>query len=235
MKRQLAVARAVTLALVLALALVCGGVSVLLAISGCTREMGNDGHATCLADDLPALHPEWQELKDCSATDGGCTAECLAGDGDACLNLAFAFQAKSDAGNATSAFERACRLGLSAGCTNWAANVWGRDRRATDACTYRVFEKACGVGDVWGCTMISRHQLERPRTPFEPALGSARLIRDCAAVQGPPCRMLAVYLENGFIGDPTNAFSRSLLKKACDAGDEQACGDHATATELLIH
>ena len=192
--------------------------------------------STCLVDDLGPLRADWRERTDCTTTDDICAAQCLVGDGDACLNRALAFQAKSDTSHATAMFERGCRLGLALACTNWAASTWGRkSQQATLGCTTRVFDRACSAGDVWACTMVARNQIEFSRTPFDIALGSARLIRECAAVAGPPCRMLAVYLENGWIGDRTDALSRRLLRKACDGGDELACGDHARATDLLVH
>lgn len=218
MKRQYGTATVAALCLVL--------------LHGCKAEDRSRAPSACLVDEIGPIKTGWTERTDCTANDDSCKAECFAGDGNACLNHGFALQSKSGDDTATGFFERACRLGVSLGCTNWAGHLWAHGSKSTNACMKRMFDKACRVGDTMSCAMVARVLIEIPQTPFDPALGAARLLRDCAADGGPPCRMLALYLEGGLVGPKTNALSPMLLREACDGGDEVACGDHATAREL---
>jgi hypothetical protein len=52
-------------------------------------------------------------------------------------------------------------------------------------------------------------------------------------MKGPPCRFLAFYIEQGKFGASDPARVQALLGRACDGGDDGACGDHETADETL--
>ena len=47
----------------------------------------------------------------------------------------------------------------------------------------------------------------------------------CEAMKGPPCRMLAYYLEQGLLGDYAPERLKQLMARACAGNDEPACGD----------
>src|SRR5262245_55219273 len=80
----------------------------------------------CLADELGQLGRAWKARGDCERETTPCHDDCVAGDGNACLNEAFALEAKETRSRHKSQelFRRACKLGLSLGCTNWAAGAW---------------------------------------------------------------------------------------------------------------
>lgn len=188
----------------------------------------------CAADELGELQNEWYVIDDCTADSTECRTACTRGDGDACFNFAIALQARD--GESTQPrqyFERACKAGLAIGCTNWGANMMASGAAPSWRCTYRLFERTCDVGDPFGCSMAARLLVEWPRTPLDPWIGYAQLTRACDEMKGPPCRFLAFYIEQGKFGASDPARVQALLGRACDGGDDGACGDHETADETL--
>lgn len=216
------------------------GVAVALAaigvVSACARSERRRTER-CLADEVGLLRPEWRVIEDCTVDNPACREACRARDADACLNRAFALEAEHHP-EAPIWFERACRLGLALGCTNWGAGTWARavvgnpTANVSRGCVLRVFRRACDAGESMGCGMVGRYQIENSVSPFEPAIGAAQLVSACGRFNGPPCRMLAYYFELGMVGPQTSTMSSTLMQRACDGRDEAACG-HGTAIETF--
>ncbi len=199
-------------------------VAMVVAVVGCDRPSKKPAAkaAACLADELPTLHLGWKVL-DCPPENTRCHTTCFDGDGDACMSRAFAVEMKRDQ-EAHRLFKQACKLGWSLGCVNYAAGLWAYGG-ATEACTMKLFEKACEAEDSFGCGMVARMLIEQ-NTPEGRARGKRQLEQACAKFQGPPCRFLAFYLERGELGPaPPRAELERLMKAACDGRDEVACGE----------
>ncbi len=206
-----------------------------LLLIGCDREPAREVAAPvepCVADEIGELRAGWNEREGCTAKSSECRAACVAGDADACFSLAISLQAEHprDAedpqleADYVAYYERACRLGLATGCTNWAAALLFSDTSPSTACMYRFFERTCEAGDLFGCSMTARILIELPRTPIDAWIGYHQLAAACDEWDGPPCRFLAYYLELGRFGAAEPARIEALLDRACDGGDEEACG-----------
>ncbi|MBV8758370.1 MAG: hypothetical protein JO257_13875, partial [Deltaproteobacteria bacterium] len=132
--------------------------AVLTCLAGCEHAQ-SAASATpeppCLADSLPALRLGWDNrVKECSAANQQCTRKCAAGDADACQSRGIAIERSPDTElEAQGLFERACKLGLATGCTNWAATVWAIEDHPPARCLLRTFEKTCAADDHFGCAM----------------------------------------------------------------------------------
>lgn len=208
---------------------------LLFLLIGCEREPAAEvalPAEPCVADEIGQLRWGWTEREGCTAESTECRDACVAGDANACFNLAVSIQAEllpDDDDRQVEAryvpyFERACRLGLATGCTNWAAaQLFGETPPAT-RCLYRMFERACEVGEPFGCSMTARILIEWSRTPIDVWIGYHQLASACDANAGPPCRFLAYYLELGRFGTAEPARIEALLERACDGGDIEACG-----------
>jgi TPR repeat protein len=130
-------------------------------------------------------------------------------------------------------YRRACLLGVANACTNYAAAIWAKNPAAAElTCARRIFEKACAASEPFACGMVGRVMLEST-TPPPLAEGRKYLEDACNGVGGFPCRVLARHLESGKLGDYDPQRIRALLKQACDGGDPDACGEHATARETF--
>lgn len=189
---------------------------------------------TCLADRIGVITPEWLVRDDCGGSATECIDDCNSGDGDACFNRAIALQAAdAEPADVDELFQRACLAGKSQGCTNWAASVWSGTLIAGLQCAFRVFIRTCKAKDAFGCTMVGRMLIDDAPNPIKTRMGQAQLIHSCRDLKGPPCRFLAYYEETGIFGPVDRAHIKELLRQACEGGDEDACGDHATAKETL--
>ncbi len=195
-------------------------------------------HKPCLADGLGPLRPTWKVPEQrCTAEQQGVSRRLCRGDGDQCFAVARAIEA-DDRTNLESRemFKRACQLGLALGCTNWAASMWTKsDADTSFKCLARVFRRSCDVGEVYSCGMEGRMYLEDPQGAADLVLGDALLERACNEFGGPPCRFLARYIEKGVLGASQRGRIHELMDKACNGGDEDACGKHATVDETFNH
>jgi len=197
----------------------------------------------CFADEIGALRGTWNVPAACKESDAACRELCVNGDADACFFVSTenTTTGKDDPKDAPIYFERACRLGLAIGCTNWGAyQLFGRQDpdsadhtpRPSRRCLYRVFSKTCDVGDAFGCSMTARILVEWPRTPADLWIAFSQLSNACDKFDGPPCRFLAYYLDRGDFGAADPAYVKDLLKRACDGGDDEACGVTSAANAL---
>jgi hypothetical protein len=187
----------------------------------------------CFVDGVGSLHPEWSVIESCTADDKACLAACNNGDGDACINRAFALQEHDPTATRETQdlFEKACRAGLALGCTNWGAGEWF-DGVGPMRCVVRAFERACDVKEAMGCGMVGRVMIENPRTFYDVALGEAELLSACGRMRGPACRMLAYYMEKDFMGPASPKVMADLMAQACAGQDEDACG-HSIPSETF--
>jgi TPR repeat protein len=147
-----------------------------------------------------------------------------------------AYAAEKDPQNAAEAvrlYQRACLLGEANACTNYAASIWANDPSDEQlTCARRTFEKACAAKEPFACGMVGRIMFASA-TPPQFAEVRRYLEAACDEVNGFPCRVLAKHLESGKLGEYQPGLIRSLLARACAAGDPDACGEPATASETF--
>jgi hypothetical protein len=123
-------------------------------------------------------------------------------------------------------FARACTLGSAIGCTNYAAALWLRAPATPDtvSCARRLFERACEVLEPFGCGMVGRMMAVEATTEAERLAARQQLERTCAEYSGMRCRMFAYHLEKGHLGPYEPELVRILMVRACETGDDEACG-----------
>jgi len=184
---------------------------------------------------MGSLRLDGARRKDCTAENLECRDACMAGDADACLGRAYQIEREeSESGEAAVLYNRACQLGLAVACTNYGATLW-IDASSADAidCSRRIFEKTCSAKERFGCGMLGRMLVEHGNGPEDVKHGQAGLERSCEQLKGFPCRVLAKHLESGVMGPYAPDRIKTLLARACDGGDEDACGEHRTADETF--
>jgi hypothetical protein len=188
--------------------------------------------ARCLADAMPPL-THGKGTPTCTPDDMECRDACLAGDAPRCYGRGVAIEGTAPE-EAYLLQYRGCELGLAIACTNAAAYLWARshDDETTD-CAARIFVRACDAGETFACGMYGRMVLDNATTPDERTRGRQHLRRSCDKLGGFSCRVLALHLETGKLGPTTPAEIQGLLARACDDGDPDACGSHATASETF--
>ena len=171
-----------------------------------------------------------------SCASGGwiCRIECRAGDAASCLGLAYAADANPESKqDAPGLYRSACLLGAANACTNYAASIWAAGASGGElACVRRTFEKACAVEEPFACGMVGRVMLEST-TPPAYTEGRRYLEKACDRIGGFSCRVLAKHLKSGNLGSYPPELIDTLLGRACDGGDPNACGEHATASETF--
>ncbi|GEM_PF-5131728 len=203
-----------------------------LLIGGCSPSREKEG--SCLADSAGTLRV-LESVPHCAGNAYlECRLNCLAGNAASCLGLAY--DAETDAKRRAEAiryYRRACSLGAANGCTNYAASIWAGTHTAAElVCARRIFEKSCAAKEPFACGMVGRLMLES-ENPASRAGARKYLESACDRVGGFPCRVLARHLETGKLGAYKPEQIRALLTKACNGGDPDACGEHATAAETF--
>ena len=189
----------------------------------------------CVADAIGELDLSLEKMPDCPASKISCRDACLEGQVYFCLARAYAIQDDpSSEGEAILLFHRACLLGSAPGCTNYAASIWAHDHSAEQlSCAKRTFEKACAAKEAFACGMIGRLLMDSAKTAEDFAEVRRYLEARCEEVRGFPCRVLAKHLESGELGTYQPERIRDLLKRGCEGGDPDACGEPATAAETF--
>jgi hypothetical protein len=206
--------------------------ALIVALGACEEhELAVKAKHACFVDEMPTrMTNRWLVRRECTPTNLACRWLCLRGDEDACFNRAIAIERTNDP-EATELFAQACRLGLTLGCTNWAAHQWTNDRNDWH-CTNHVFSRACAFKEPMACGMVGRLMIEKG-TPNDISRGRKRLESACDEFGGGPCRMLALYMEKGLFGAVNQATIVALMKQACEGGDKGACGEHETVDETF--
>ncbi|HUS68307.1 MAG TPA: hypothetical protein VMZ28_27420 [Kofleriaceae bacterium] len=189
----------------------------------------------CVLDRAETLELDWEKPDGCGAEDAQCRDACLAGDAASCLARAFSVQKLTDREEeSTLLFLRACERGLAIACTNYAAALWASSTsEPSQACAARLFEATCAVKEPFGCGMSGRMILDAAEGPDEIARGRSVLERGCKEAGGFACRALALHLESGELGPVDPKRIVELLARACETGDEDACGTHAKAADTF--
>ena len=209
--------------------------ALVVALGACEeREVAVKPKSACFVDEMPTrMTNHWLVRPECTPTNLACRWRCLRGDEDACFNRAIAIE-RTSAGEAeaTELFAQACRLGLTLGCTNWAAHRWS-SQQGDWRCTNHVFSRTCAFKEPLACGMVGRMTMDKGGTPSDMARGKVQLQSACDEYSGMPCRMLALYMERGKFGAPSRATIVALMKQACTGGDDVACGEHATVEETF--
>jgi hypothetical protein len=193
---------------------------------------GAPGQA-CIADSIAGLQRA-PSVPTCAFDDWQCRAKCWAGSAGNCLGVAYAADKDpTHTAEVVAFYQRACLLGEANACTNYAAFIWASDRSDNQlVCAQRTFEKTCAAKEPFACGMVGRIMLENTDRPRF-AAARAYLESACNEVSGFPCRVLAKHLESGKLGQYPPGTIRSLLAQACAAGDPDACGEPATASETF--
>jgi TPR repeat protein len=186
----------------------------------------------CLADEIGELHLS-TSIPQCNSEKIECETRCRLGEAAACLGIAYSAEGSSSADELRGLYRRACLRGAANACTNYAASIWtGETTDAQVACVRRTLEKACAVKEQFACGMVGRVMLESGGSPDYKA-GRSYLQATCDRVGGFSCRVLAKHLESGNLGTYEPKVIPTLLKRACDGGDIDACGSHPTAAETF--
>jgi hypothetical protein len=214
-------------------------VALLLLVAACstrpapmTANRSEPAEPACLADNLPALAfvvPDFACEKRLS-----CERDCEANDANGCFAHAIKLQGDGDDHAAIRYFGRTCQLGSSIGCTNLGATRWalGADAGITTTCMSRLFDASCAARDPWGCGMKGRFLSEHAKTDADRAAARAHFDRVCNDLGDVTCRMFALHLEKKQLGTWSPQLSRALMLRACETGDDLACG-HDTASETF--
>ena len=200
---------------------------VALTLVACQQKPTPLDRSRCLADQLPGTLRDHPNLT-CEGDGAECRRGCERGDAASCVGLAsLKEQARRDDPEAAALFDRACVLGSSNGCTNAGARMWATGVAPTPDCAARLFTRSCEARDPFACGMAARLEMERPDR--DASAVKAKLEATCADLGHFTCRVLALHLEKGDFGavDPTRV--ASLLARACQTGDPDACGDPASA------
>jgi len=201
---------------------------------GVDADAGSDADkTTCVADSLSALRI-LPGAASCATSGWSCRIKCQFGSGPSCLGLAYAAQRDSqELDESESLFKRACELGMANGCTNYAAAIWtGGSAVEQLGCARRIFKKACSAKERFACGMVGRVMIESTTPPLYTE-GRRYLQTACDAVGGFSCRVLAMHLESGSLGEYRPALIPELLSQACAGGDPDACGAPVTASETF--
>ncbi|MBP9204803.1 MAG: hypothetical protein KBG28_12610 [Kofleriaceae bacterium] len=182
----------------------------------------------CVVHKLPALDLAWRRYEQCDLPAGapGCWLACAVGGRDYCLSLAFAAEAQGREPESLSLYSRACLRGSAMACTNYAAHLWSNELPGDQRCATALFVGTCAVGDSMGCGMVGRATVSAATTSIGDELAHGLLSGFCAELDGPPCRMLAYYLEGGRFKPSGDPDSDELMRRACAGGDRDACGAH---------
>lgn len=200
---------------------------------------GSAAPAACIADELPRLRND-ADLDPPCGSGPACGEACLAGDAVACYVRGVEIEDQNrPVSESQDLYRRACRGGVAIGCTNFGASLWAHSQGA-NPCARRLFQLSCAVDEAWGCGMQGRLLIDdatpdcegksctpRERTPTEREQvqrGHEILERSCQKLGKFPCRALALELESGALGKPDKAAIRKALARACETGDDDACG-----------
>lgn len=215
-------------------ALVFSWVAVSVGCGGRKDEPAENRGPNCLEARMTSIQPRWTQRAECTPDSAVCAKAWSEGDASSCFSLAVALQGVDRRSEAEGLFERACIAGLSVGCVNHAANLWAEEKSPQDlTCARAIFEKTCDANDSMRCAMVGRMMAEAAKTDTARKAARFYLERRCADLKGPPCRMLAYFLEVGDLGTFDPSTLKPLMTSACEGGDPLACGDYKRVSDTF--
>jgi hypothetical protein len=120
-------------------------------------------------------------------------------------------------------FERACALGLEAGCANAATLRSGASPRG------QALDSACAAGDARACTALGLRYLEGTAGSVDFGAARAALERGCTLGEGVACANLGLMYRRGAGVAADEGKAREFLTRACSMGVADACRQLAGA------
>jgi hypothetical protein len=111
-----------------------------------------------------------------------CFKSCDSGSGESCYWLGQALlEVKAPPLAYETLFQRACKLGITSGCTNRAAGMLNDapNNLGTNECTTKTFAKGCTFDDPWACTMYAYQLTQGRGVPKNKALALKALEKSC--------------------------------------------------------
>jgi hypothetical protein len=204
---------------IVVLGLGCGGKAV---------DGPHGGASACITDEVtaPLRGGEPGTDDDCKTAGAACKVRCDGGDGDACVAYALGRQTDdAPAGEVTGLFERGCRLGAALGCTKVGVRLWDQreQSQAAGGCASRLFDRTCAAKEPYGCAAAGMVMIEQAHGAGDLARARQLLQHSCDELDGAPCYMLAIYLQQGKFGAVDEATLGQLLSKACIGNIADAC------------
>jgi TPR repeat protein len=139
-----------------------------------------------------------------------------------CYQEGFAAYQRGELDRAANLFERGCEQGGGESC-NAAAHMYGHGQGvAADSARAISFGlRSCDLGFWQGCYNLGASLVGSDDAKVA-AKGHELLMRGCEGGHGPSCTKHGASFFAGEGTDPARA--RSLVKRACDAGDAKGCG-----------
>jgi len=215
-----------------------------IACTGCAWLGGGDeitgtsatAETACLADQLGELGGPRSGIPRCEGEPDACVATCLEGGAAGCLGAAFTLEQSAErARESTDLFRRACAGGLAIGCTNYGAHLVtvGETTERDRACAAKLFRRSCSAGEAFACGMSGRLAFEHAQSDDDRVAAGEALEAACRDVGSFACRVLAKHIEDGDYGEASPELIAELLKRACETGDFNACGEPETAGETF--
>ena len=193
--------------------------------------------AACIADRVSDLRVvEDPRRSGCEPENQSCLHRCIAGkDASSCFNRALELQrVEGGEAEARTLFKRGCELGDSISCVNYGAGLWAEaSDDETLRCAERLFRKTCQAGEQLGCAMRGRAMADLAKDEADFARVRDYLEQTCEEAKGFACRVLAYHYELGDFGEYDAAIIQTLLARACEGGDSDACGEPKTADETF--
>jgi len=95
-----------------------------------------------------------KDLETCEQHLSKCVDECRLGNAERCFSAAETHEALRNEARAHALYAQSCKLGVSLGCTNYAARLRYREQ-GDDVCIANTFFEMCSRNDIWGCAMSS--------------------------------------------------------------------------------
>jgi hypothetical protein len=151
-----------------------------------------------------------------------------------CIQYALALQLDdAPEPDVTDLFARACRLGSGLGCTKYALRLRETHDSTATSCATRIFERTCSAREPYGCAALGMVMVDTARDAAELEKGRQVLERTCEELDGAPCYMLAIYLQQGKFGAADEAQLGHLLSKACVGNIADACDPYGLRSQHI--
>lgn len=144
---------------------------------------------------------------------------CAAGDGEACLRLAYRVHGDRQAEVARQACELAPEIGCRPAAELLVEHASLAEEGAAGERAFTLLARGCGAGDREACADAGAWLIEQGRCAEAPAL-----VEDpCEARHPPSCRVAAQAHLLGCTAEPDVLEARARLEASCEAGDGRAC------------